>query len=514
MNLATLLDRAGRADTDHPALIHGARVTATYGALMQQAATLAGGLRTRLGLAPGERVAVIMKNVPDYVTVLFGAWWGGLVAVPANAKLHSKEFDFILEDSAARVCFVTPDMAATVNATRQVQAGAVRVIEVGSGDWRALLESEPMAAPAPVAPDDMAWLFYTSGTTGRPKGAMLSHANLLAMTACYFMDVDSISARDGLLHAAPMSHGSGMYILPHVAASAAQVVPESGGFDPAEIFALLTIHRGLSFFAAPTMVHRLNLAAEQTDPDTTNLKTIIYGGGPMYVADCKRAMALLGPKLAQIYGQGESPMTITALSKARHVGASDEILASVGLAQTLAEVRVADANGAPLPFGETGEVLVRGPQVMLGYWNRPEATAATIRDGWLFTGDMGALSADGLLTLKDRSKDVIISGGTNIYPREVEEALLLHPAVREVSVIGRSHPDWGEEVVAFVVLADGADTGAAALDAHCQDHIARFKRPKTYRFVKDLPKNNYGKVTKTTLRDWLAADTGSPDAPV
>lgn len=507
MNLATLLQRAGRADAGRPALIHGTRVLATYADLAHRAAVLAGAFRDRLGLAAGDRVALIMKNTPDYVSVLFATWWGGLATVPVNAKLHPKEFDYILEDSGARVCFVTPDLADSVQETGQVRSGAVRVIEIGSADWQALLSAEPMADPTPVSNDDMAWLFYTSGTTGQPKGAMLSHGNLLTMTACYFMDVDTVSAEDCVLHAAPMSHGSGLYILPHVAVGAAQVIPESGGFDPAEIFALLKVHRGLSFFAAPTMVHRLILAAEETQPETGNLKTIIYGGGPMYVADCKRAMALFGPKLAQIYGQGESPMTITALSRTRHVGASDTVLASVGWPQTLAEVRVTDEQGRDLPTGETGEVVVRGPQVMLGYWNRPEATAQAIRDGWLFTGDMGAMGSDGTLTLKDRSKDVIISGGTNIYPREVEEALLLHPAVREVSVIGRPHADWGEEVVAFVVLAEGAEVEPAVLDAHCQEHIARFKRPKAYRFPAALPKNNYGKVTKTTLRAWLAEET-------
>jgi long-chain acyl-CoA synthetase len=506
MNLATHLHRAGRADADRPALYHGTRLTATYGALMTRAASLGAALRDRLGLAAGDRVAVIMKNTPDYVAVLYGAWWGGLVAVPVNAKLHTREFDYILADSGASVCFVTPDMAAAVNACDSVASGATRLIEAGTSEWDALLSADPMPAPAPVAADDMAWLFYTSGTTGRPKGAMLSHANLLTMTACYFMDVDAILPDDTLLHAAPMSHGSGMYILPHVAAAAAQVVPESGGFDPAEMFSLMKTHRGMSFFAAPTMVHRLTLAGERSDPDVRGLKTIVYGGGPMYVADSRRALALFGPRLAQIYGQGESPMTITALSKGRHVGASDAVLASVGLPQSLAEVRVTDGDGVPLPPGETGEVVVRGPQVMAGYWRQPDATARTLRDGWLFTGDMGALSADGFLTLKDRSKDVIISGGTNIYPREVEEALLLHPSVREVSVVGRSHPDWGEEVIAFVVAQQGAEATAAALDAHCQDHIARFKRPKHYRFIAELPKNNYGKVTKTTLRDWLAAE--------
>ena len=232
----------------------------------------------------------------------------------------------------------------------------------------------------------------------------------------------------------------------------------------------------------------------------------------MYVEECKPALARFGQKLVQIYGQGESPMTITALARAhladrahpRHA----ERIASVGVAQSLVEVRVADEHGATQPAGRPGEVLVRGDAVMAGYWRNPEATAKTLRDGWLWTGDVGAMDADGFLTLLDRSKDVIISGGSNIYPREVEEALLRHPGVREVAVVGQADAEWGEVVVAFVV---GDDVDAAALDATCLQHIARFKRPKRYRFVPALPKNHYGKVPKTDLRRML--DTEPGEAP-
>jgi long-chain acyl-CoA synthetase len=220
----------------------------------------------------------------------------------------------------------------------------------------------------------------------------------------------------------------------------------------------------------------------------------------------------MGDRFVQIYGQGESPMTITALSRSqladRNHPRHAQRLASVGVAQSMVEVRVAGADGNPLPCGEIGEVMVRGDTVMQGYWNNPQASAAALRDGWLLTGDVGSLDGDGFLTLRDRSKDVIISGGSNIYPREVEEVLLLHPAVREVSVVGRPHPDWGEEVVAFVVAAAQAAPEPAELDALCLQHIARFKRPKVYRFVDALPKNNYGKVLKTELRRLLDGAAG------
>jgi long-chain acyl-CoA synthetase len=243
------------------------------------------------------------------------------------------------------------------------------------------------------------------------------------------------------------------------------------------------------------------------------LKSIVCGGAPLYVADAKAAFAALGPRLVQIYGQGESPMTITAMNRALVADAiargDDARLGSVGIAQTGMEVRVADAD-KPLPPGVAGEVLVRGPAVMQGYWRNPEASRTALAHGWLHTGDVGSLDAAGFLTLKDRSKDLIISGGVNIYPREVEEVLLLHPDLVEAAVVGRAHSEWGEEVVAFVVARPGAGGGEAAahaleatLDQLCLEHIARFKRPKAYVFVPELPKNNTGKVLKTLLRERL-----------
>jgi len=289
---------------------------------------------------------------------------------------------------------------------------------------------------------------------------------------------------------------------------ARHVVPESGGFDADEVLALGKQLQNVAMFAAPTMVRRLVDAAKKHGENGDGLRTIVYGGGPMYLADIRDAIATMGQRFVQIYGQGESPMTITALSREWHSRTDDprylERLASVGPAQSVISVRITDADGNPLPAGETGEVEAKGAAVMLGYWNNPKATADTLKNGWLRTGDVGRLDADGFLTLSDRSKDVIISGGTNIYPREVEEALLTHADVREVSAIGVPHPEWGEIVVACVVLEDGATANDQVLDAHCLASIARFKRPKRYVYLPSLPKNNYGKVLKTSLREMMA----------
>jgi acyl-CoA synthetase (AMP-forming)/AMP-acid ligase II len=231
---------------------------------------------------------------------------------------------------------------------------------------------------------------------------------------------------------------------------------------------------------------------------------MFYGGAPMYLENLKSALATFGPRLWQGYGQGETPNTITYLSKAMHVDDGhprhEQRLASVGVARTGVEVRIVNDDGRDVPTGEIGEIICRSDVTMAGYWNNPDATAKALRDGWLWTGDMGAFDEDGFLTLKDRSKDVIISGGSNIYPREVEEVLLQHPDVLEVSVVGRHHEDWGEEVVAFVVPKPGRTVRDADLDALCLENIARFKRPKQYVRIDELPKNSYGKILKTELR--------------
>ncbi|MEC9346440.1 MAG: AMP-binding protein [Pseudomonadota bacterium] len=504
MNMAEHLARSGRVFPDLPAVAVGTRVTHDYRTLAARAAGLAAGLTGTLGLKRGDRVAILQKNGAHYTETLYGIWWAGLVAVPVNAKLHPKEIAWITGNSGAALVITSADLADdAVEAGRQCDP-APRIVVAGSPDYERLVRVDiAPAAPAEAAADDLAWIFYTSGTTGRPKGAMLSHLNLLMMTLSFFTDLDSVAPGDAIIHAAPMSHGSGMYALPHVLKGGINVVPESGGFDPAETLELIACWPGSGLFFAPTMVHRLIHAPQTAGAVTTNLKTIWYGGGPMYVADLLAAMDLLGPKFVQLYGQGEAPMTITGLGRDMHLMRDHprwrERLGSTGIARSDVEVRVVDGEDRPLPPGETGEVVVRGPVVMRGYWNNPAASAETLKGGWLHTGDVGVFDEDGFLTLKDRSKDMIISGGTNIYPREIEEVLLTHPDVAEVSVVGRPHPDWGEEVVAFVVQS-GKRPAEAELDRLCLDSIARFKRPKAYIFMESLPKNNYGKVLKTELR--------------
>jgi long-chain acyl-CoA synthetase len=500
------------------AIFHGTQAVATYAQWAQRCAHLAQQFQNA-GLQPGDRVAIFMHNHQRYLEVLIGAWWAGLAVVPINAKLHVREAQWIIDNAQACWAFVTSDVMADVTTnTSQQLTGLQRVIDVDSPEADALWTMPHASDAPPTKPiierqsDDLAWLFYTSGTTGRPKGVMITHRNLMTMGLAYFTDVDAITDQDAIVYAAPMSHGAGLYAIPHLMAGARHVVPASGGFDAAELFALGQSVGPLSMFAAPTIVKRLVDHAEQTSltPKACALafKTIVYGGAPMYAADIQRALRIMGPCFVQIYGQGESPMVGTALSRFHLSDSTNhehaQRLASIGIAQTPVQIRITDEHGHDLALGEVGEVLIKGDSVMGGYWRNPEATQAAIRDGWLFTGDMGCLDAHGFLTLKDRSKDLIISGGSNVYPREVEEVLLQAPGVSEVAVVGVPDPEWGEIIVAFVVVQQGSIVSAQDLDTYCLNEIARFKRPKRYELVDSLPKNNYGKVLKTELRLRLA----------
>lgn len=504
MNIAAWLNQSALVSPGAPALYRGTRLYADYATFAHHSAAIGAYLTDKCGLTAGDRVAIFLHNSPEYLELLYGILWCGCVVVPINHKLHEKEVAWILENSGARVVFTEEDMITDLS----LVAAACKVVSLPGGALPAEIADEGSSSiPADRDKHDTAWLFYTSGTTGRPKGVMLTHQNLVAMSTTYALDVDSVDYKDCSLYAAPISHGAGLYNFPYVRAGARHVVPESRRFEPDEILSLAEQMENLVMFAAPTMVKRLVAVARDKELDRCGIKTVIYGGGPMYAADLDEALEVFGPRFVQIYGQGESPMTITVLP--RHLVAADTgenwraRRDSVGYAHACVRVRVVDENMRDVPVGEIGEVIVSGDTVMKGYWQNPEATATTIVDGWLRTGDMGVLDQDGFLTLKDRSKDVVISGGANIYPREVEEVLLRHDAVTEVAVVGTPDPEWGEKVVAFVVAVPGKTCDAVVLSEWCKAHIASFKKPSQFIFVGQLPKNTNGKIVKSTLRQML-----------
>ena len=506
MNLSMTLKTTARYLPDRPAITWSEGVL-DYAALEHQASCIAGSLLGRHNLKPGDRVGLTMTNCPEFYPTLYGVWRAGLVAVPINAKLHPRELAWILSNCGASLAVATPDLADKMSG--YPDENWPNIISTGTADYQALLRGKPVYE-VESDPGDNAWIFYTSGTTGRPKGAQLSHRNLLFMMQAYYADIDFVGPEDTIVQAAPLSHGAGVYGLAHIAKGSNNVIYP--GFDTGEIIASFGTYKNVAMFAAPTMVKRLLDDPRAGSSDISGLKTIAYGGAPMYVADLKRGIEMFGPRFYQVFGQGEAPMTITGLPKWMHADTNhpryEERLGSTGIARTGCAFKAVDHTGSELPFGEVGEIITKSDVVMKGYWENPDANESALRDGWLWTGDMGMVDEDGFLTIKDRSKDMIISGGTNIYPREIEEVLLTSNAVLECAVVGKPHADWGEEVIAFVVKRPGEEINEQGLDRLCLDNIARFKRPKGYRFVEELPKNNYGKILKTDLRVLLEKETG------
>ncbi len=505
MSLAVLLANAARRHAGRPAVSLGAATVFSYGQMGARAAALAGGMAVRHGLRPGDRVALALRNGPEYLEILFACWHAGLVAAPMNAKLHAQELAFMAGDCGARLVFADDDIAAAL----APHLPGVTMLVPGSADYRRLLAADP-APLHPADPGDLAWLFYTSGTTGKPKGAMLSHRNLMAMAIGYLADVDMLDERDGLIHLAATSHASGLFGLSFVAKGANNILPESGGYDGAELAALIARRERLSFFVPATLLRRMVADPALLAVPQGHIRTILLGAAPVYPQDLRAGVQAFGPRLWNGYGQGESPCTITAISQreiAEALAGGDEArLASVGHARSGMQVMVADDSGRPVAPGETGEVLVRGETVMAGYWNRPQATAETLRSGWLHTGDMGRMDEAGFLWLLDRRKDVIISGGVNIYAREIEDILHDHPGIAEAAVVGRPHPEWGESVAAFVVPRPDSPFGPTEWESHLAQRLARFKRPRDWRVVTELPKNAAGKVLKRDLRAALAIE--------
>ncbi len=508
MNVGTLLTKAAYTFPDKPAIIHGRR-TFTFSQFNSRANRLVNALY-RLGLKKGDNVAILQHNYPEMLESIFACFKAGFAAVPINFRLHPKEFAYIIDHSEARVVILSSEFNQSIMDVRDGIPRVEQLISLSNSEGDVLLYEEIIQRESDchqdieVIPDDLAWLFYTSGTTGNPKGAMLTHRNLLAMTMNFYADMSPLGPDDAILHAAPLSHGSGLYSLPNIAKAATNVILESKSFDPETVFRTIQEQHITNMFAAPTMIKLLVESGYVDQYDHSSLRCLNYGGAPMYVEDMKKALCKLGPCLVQLYGQGESPMTITYLPARDHLlnGSPTQMarLSSAGIQRTNVEVRIVDRDDKPLPSGDIGEIVTRSDLVMKGYWRNPDATADALRHGWLHTGDVGYMDEQGYLFLMDRSKDMIITGGENVYPREIEEVIMRHPAVREVAVIGVPDTKWGEAIKAIVALQPGCQSSEAEIINFCKDNIAGYKKPKTVEFIDSLPKNNYGKVMKKDLR--------------
>lgn len=509
MNVGSLMTRAAHAAPQHPAVIYG-DLRRTYAETNARADRMASALE-RAGIGKGDRVAILQHNCPELLETLFAIFKAGAIAVPINARSHPKEFAYVIADSGAKALVFTEEFAGGIEAVRSEIDGVKIFVCIGSPpawakDYDAFLATGATThSDADCDKDDVAWLFYTSGTTGKPKGAMVTHGNLQFMTDRYPREVYKLGADDIVMHAGPMTHGSGLWILPITAGAGTHLIPTSRSFDPDQIFRLIETHRVTKIaFIAPTMITMLLNSPAVDKYDTSSLRFVGYGGSPMYVEDLKRAVKRFGPVFCQIYGQGESPMTITMLTPDDHRLRDDALaekrLASAGRVRDDIVVAVLDENDKELGPDKIGEIAIQGDVVMKGYWNKPEATEEVFKNGWYHTGDLGLRDEGGYVYLLDRKKELIISGGANIYPREVEEVLLLHPGVLEVAVIGLPDRLWGESVMAVVRSRPGANPTEEELVELCRDNLAGYKKPRYFRFVSDLPKSGYGKILKRELK--------------
>ncbi len=502
MNSFAFLEKSARQWPDTVALLHGTE-SLTYRQFRDRALAVGGNLRA-LGCEAGDRVAFCLANSPRVLEVIFGCFAAGLVVVPVNARLHARELAYIVGNCGAKVLVHGPEFADGIVAHADLFSGlAHRLSTDDFGNLLNLDNALPLAVEA--AADDICWLFYTSGTTGKPKGAMWNHRMVRCVIMNYLADLYNIQPGEIVLHCAPMSHGSGVSALPAIARGATNAITESASFDVDHLFAtverLKVSHIG---FMAPTQIIKMLEDHVPGRHDLSSLKAICYGGAPIYVDQLKQAMATFGPVFVQLYGQGEAPITITGLSAAAHqrlLSAGDPRIGSAGQVRTDVEAHCVDGDDNPLPAGQTGEVVVRGDVVMPGYWNNPEASAETLRGGWLHTGDIGYFDEQGYLFLLDRATDMVISGGNNVYPREVEEVIILHPKVANCVVFGIPDDYWGEAVHAVIVVKPGATLTAGEIIAFCGEHMAGYKKPKAVDFADELPVSGYGKILRREVRD-------------
>lgn len=509
VNLSYLLTRAAALHPKNPALFHGDRQW-DYRWLDEQVGRLASALSAS-GLGRGDRVGLILDNEPRGLIAMLGPLRAGMVLVPMNPKLHASEHAYMLENSGARALIAHRRFVEAavpyVDTDLMLVGIADDGVDGGIRDFDALLrQSSAMGADCDIEADDLAWIFYTSGTTGRPKGAMLTHGNLMTMVTTQLIECAPVRPEDRLAYTAPLSHSNGLMAFQHIARAAGHVFPTFRGFRTTQFYELVERYRVTTAFMVPTMIQMMLDDPSHRERDLSSLHTIVYGGAPMYVERIKEAVGTFGPIFVQGYAQGEAPMGCTYLPKNEHLASTPQAerrLGSAGRECLHVQVRIFDDEDRLLPPNVPGEIVVRGDLVMKGYWQNPAANEETLRNGWLHTGDIGYIDEDGYLFITDRKKDMIISGGSNIYPREIEEVLYRHPAVHEATVFGVPDRKWGERIVAAVVRKEGEQLTENDIIDWCVASLASFKKPSEVRFLDSLPKSGYGKILKREVRETL-----------
>jgi len=533
MRLHDYLDHQARERPNAPFAAQGNRCL-TYREAWEEANRLANAFAAG-GLATGDRIAVLAKNSIEYALLYFAASKAGVVPVPLNTRLAPAEWAYIIADARARVLLAGPEFLAAIDGSRAELPTVERFVALdalqstgreddlgqlpwytavrhameaprttGWEDYRAWVAAHPTTPPeCTISEDDDCYQMYTSGTTGRPKGVVHTHRTLSAGLMQIDADLRAAPGERWLL-AAPIFHtvGAAVITFPCVATGGCLVI--HADFNPAAVVQALSEEAIAITVLVPTMIQACLGMPDAAQRRYPHLRMIGYGASAIAEMTLRRAMAVFGCDFLQGYGMSETCSAISFLSAADHRRAVSEqpsLSFSAGRPCLGTEVRIVDEEDNPLPPGRAGEIVVRGPQVMRGYWNLPEVTAETLRGGWLHTGDAGAMDEAGYLSIQDRIKDLIVSGGENISPREVEEVLLQHPAVAEVAVIGVPDEKWGETVKAIVVPRDGQTPTVDDLVAFCRTRLGGYKLPRSMEFVASLPRNPTGKVLKRELRE-------------
>ncbi len=487
-----------------------------YGEARRHADRLARALASQ-GLGKGDRFAVLAKNCLEYPLFYFAGSKSGTVPVPLNYRLAPPELAYIVRDAGARLVIARGDLVEAIDGVRG-ELGDVKTWVSLDGprpegwiDYAEWLQGQPDRPPDHRGDaDDDLYQMYTSGTTGRPKGAVLTHA---AVAANLIQQMAAVRPRpdDHTLVVAPIYHAAAaLTAIGSITSGGSMVVHED--FSPVDVVQALSAGGVTRTTLVPAMIQAcLVLVPDAAERSYEKLRLIVYGASPIATDVLRRAIEVFRCDFTQGYGMTETTAALTFLSAADHrraLSGRPELLLSAGRPLPGTEVRIVDADDRPVPPGTVGEIIARGDQLMRGYWNLPEATDEALRGGWLHTGDAGILDEDGFLYIQDRVKDMIVSGGENVYPREVEDALFEHPAVADVAVIGVPDPKWGESVKAIVVVRQGAEASGDELMAFCQGRLAGFKRPRSVDFVSALPRNASGKVLKKDLREsyWKGHD--------